>query len=56
MNSRVGKDFSFQESELHPLVANQELGILNSQSDGGFKIKGACYEKYKIQHINDLQI
>lgn len=46
------EDFQFPMIELHPSVANQELGILNSQAVGGFQIKGAYYGKYQNTKCN----
>lgn len=46
------EEFQFPMIELHPSVANQELGILNSQAVGGFQIKGAYYGKYQNTKCN----
>lgn len=46
------EDFQFPMIELHPSVADQDLGILNSQSVGGFQIKGAYYGKYQNTKCN----
>ncbi|MGX7131819.1 hypothetical protein [Enterococcus songbeiensis] len=46
------EEFQFPIIELHPSVADQELGILNSQSVGGFQIKGAYYGKYQNTKCN----